>query len=174
MIMPPTVRKIVLVAHIVSSVGSLGAVASFLALALIALTGQNAQMMGSAYVAMEITARLVIVPLVLASLLTGIIQSLGTAWGLFRHYWVLAKLLLTLFTLVVLLLKLKGISYMALAETTSMSTDLLGLRRSVVLHATGGLIVLLLTTVLSVFKPRGMTPFGWRRQYRGDNGTAHK
>ncbi|HYN23361.1 MAG TPA: hypothetical protein VE078_20565, partial [Thermoanaerobaculia bacterium] len=60
----------------------------------------------AAYLAMELTAWFVIVPLILASLLTGLVQSLGTTWGLFRHYWVLAKLVLTVFVTIVLMLQL--------------------------------------------------------------------
>jgi hypothetical protein len=31
-------------------------------------------------------------------------------------------------------------------------------------HSIGGLVVLLLVTILSVYKPRGVTPYGWRQQ----------
>ncbi|MDX0973314.1 hypothetical protein GOL21_26940 [Sinorhizobium medicae] len=172
MTMTPGLRKVVLVAHIVSSVGSLGAVAGFLALAVVGLASQDAQMMRSVYVAMDVIARFVIVPLVSTSFLIGVVQSLGTTWGLFRHYWVLAKLLLTLLTVIVLLLQMEGIAYVAAVavETTLSSADLLGLRRSLVIHAAGGLIVLLATTTLSVYKPRGMTRYGWRKQHaqKGD------
>jgi hypothetical protein len=105
MTMTPGLRKVALTAHVASSVGSLGAVAGFLALAVAGLTSQDAGMVCAAYLTMEFTARYVIVPLVLALLLAGLIQSLGTAWGLFRHYWVLAKLLLTVLTTIVLLLQ---------------------------------------------------------------------
>jgi len=33
------------------------------------------------------------------------------------------------------------------------------------LHAGGGLLVLLVITVLNMYKPRGLTPYGWRKQY---------
>ena len=51
--------------------------------------------MRAVYLAMHLTTWFVIVPLCLASLLTGIVQSLGTTWGLFRHSWIVTKLLLT-------------------------------------------------------------------------------
>lgn len=170
--MRPGLRKIVLVAHIASSVGSLGAVAGFLALAVTGITSQDAHITRSVYVAMDVIARFVIVPLVSASFLIGVAQSLGTTWGLFRHYWVLAKLLLTLVVLIVLLFQMEGIAYVAAAavETTLSSADLLGLRRSLVVHAAGGLVVLLATTTLSVYKPRGMTRYGWGKLHnqKGD------
>lgn len=172
MIMTPGFRKIALVTHIVSSVGSLGAAASFLALAVVGLTSQDIPVMRSPYVAMNVIALFVVVPLVFASLLTGLVQALGTTWGLFRHYWVLVKLLLTLVSLIVLLLQMEGISYMATAsaETTLLNNDLLGLRRSLVILAAGGLLVLLVTTMLSVYKPRGMTRYGWRKHQERQGG----
>ena len=81
MIMPPHIRNLALTAHITASVGSLGAVACFLALGVAGLTSEDVRIVRAAYLAMELTARFVIVPLVLASLLTGIVQSLGTAWA---------------------------------------------------------------------------------------------
>ena len=61
-----------------------------------------------------------------ASLLTGLIQSLGTPWGLFRHYRVVVKLLLTVFATAVLLVKMELIGYAArpAAETTLSRADL--------------------------------------------------
>ena len=166
MTMMPGLRKFVLAAHITSSVGSLGAVAVFLALAIVGLTSQDTQMVRAAYVANRLIAWYVILPLILAALLIGVVQSLSTPWGLFRHYWVLVKFLLTVLTIIVLLLQMEGISYIAAiaAESTFSSADLLGLRRSLRLHAAGGAMVLLVTTMLSVYKPRGMTRYGWRKR----------
>jgi hypothetical protein len=164
--MAPQLRKLALTAHVASSVGSLGAVAGFLALAIAGLTSQDAQLVRAAYVAMELTAWFVILPLIVTSLLTGLVSSLGTTWGLFRHYWVLVKLLLNALVVIVLLLQMEPISYMAdaAARTTLSSADLFGLRRSLVTHAAGGLLVLLVATVLGVYKPRGMTPYGARKE----------
>lgn len=85
--MTPQLRKLALTAHVTSSVGWLGAVAGFLALALTGLTSEDNQMARAAYLAMELYCWFVIVPLSLTSPLTGVVQSLGTTWGLFRHYW---------------------------------------------------------------------------------------
>jgi hypothetical protein len=167
MAMAPRLCKFVLAAHITSSVGLLGAIASFLALAVAGLVSHDAPMVRAAYLAMELTAWSVIVPLAFASLLTGIVQSLGTTWGLFRHWWILAKLLLTVFATTVLLLKMKLIGYVAgaAAETALSSADLRKARVELVIHAGGGLLVLLVPIMLSVYKPRGMTRYGWRKQH---------
>lgn len=166
-IMTSRLRKFALTAHVTSAVGSLGAVAAFLALALAGLTSPDAQVVRAAYVAMELTARFVIVPLILVSLLAGIVQSLGTNWGLFQHYWVVVKLLLTVLATIVVLQQMGTISYVAgvAAETTLSRADLRAARISLVVHAAGGLLVLLLAATLSVYKPRGMTRHGWRRQH---------
>ena len=163
--MPPNLRKFALVAHVTSSVGFLGAVAAFLALAVAGLTGKDALSVQAAYVAMEMTTWYVIVPLNVAALLTGLVQSLGTTWGLFRHYWVVVKLLLAGAVTVMLLLQTAQIAYMAeLATATTLSRpDHLRLRASLAVHAAGGLLVLLATTTLSVYKPRGMTRYGWHK-----------
>lgn len=50
----------------------------------------------AAYASMDLTVRYIIVPLALARVVIGIVNALGTAWGLARHYWVLVKLGLTL------------------------------------------------------------------------------
>ncbi|MEK5069717.1 hypothetical protein [Sporosarcina sp. FSL K6-1508] len=97
------------------------------------------------------------------SLLTGLVMSLGTKWGLFRHYWVLFKLLLTIISTVVLLLNMQTVSFLADVAAETGSTELLGMRGEL-LHAGVGLLVLLVITILSVYKPRGMTWYGLRKQ----------
>lgn len=124
-------------------------------------------MVRAVYLAMDLTASFVIVPLAFASLLTGVIQSLGTSWGLFRHYWVLAKLLLTGVATIVLLLKMELISFAArlAAETSLQRVDLRTAGIELTVHAAVGLLVLLVPAVLSVYKPRGLTAYGKRMQH---------
>ena len=162
MTMPPGVRKFALTVHVTSSVGWLGAVTAYIALDVAAVTSEDLQTVRGAYMAMELLVWSVIVPLALASLLTGIVLALGTQWGLLRHYWVLVKLLLTVVATIVLLLETDVISY--LADAAASSTDPRELPGTLP-HSVGGLVVLLTTTILSVFKPRGLTPYGWRKQH---------
>ena len=164
--MTPNVRKLALTAHVTSSVGWLGAVAAFLALAVAGLTSRDAQLVRAAYLAMGVTGWFVIVPLGVASLLTGLVQSLGTTWGLFRHYWVLIKLLMTVLATALLLVHMQPTSYMArvAAERVLSGSDLRGLRIQLAADAGAAVVVLLVATALSVYKPRGLTPYGWRKQ----------
>ena len=151
MTLGPGLRKLALTAHVACSVGWLGAVASFLALAVAGLASGDPGTVAAVYPAMKLITVCVIVPLSLASLLTGLVQSLGTPWGLFRHYWVLIKLLLTSVATIVLLLQLGPIGYLGDAARA--------------IHGGGGLLVLLMTTILSVYKPRGLTRYGQRKQH---------
>jgi len=168
MTMPPRLRKFALTAHVASSVGWLGAVVVFFSLAIVGLSSQDAQTVRGAYIAMGSTTWLVLVPLSFASLVTGIVQSLGTQWGLFRHYWVVIKFVITVFATYILwgyTSTLTGLADTAAAQTTISNGDLAMLRSpSVVVHSGVALLLLLVTTTLSVYKPRGMTRYGQRKQ----------
>lgn len=166
MIMKPRLRKFALAAHITSSVGWIGAVAGYIALDVAAATSQDVLTLRTAYLAMELIAWYVIVPLAIASLLTGLVMSLGTKWSLFRHYWTLVSLLLTIIATVILLVETQTISYLAdIAADPKTSIDDLRALGSTLVHSVGGTVVLLVILVLNVYKPRGMTRYGWRKQY---------
>ena len=166
MIMRPSARRVALTTHITSSVGWFGSVAAFLALAIAGLSSQDPQMVRAAYLAMHLTTWFVIVPLSLASFLTGVVESLGTTWGLLRHYWVVTKLLLTIFATILLLLHTQPIDRVAAVAARSdlSSGDLWQLRFQLVGDAAAALFVLFVTTTLSVYKPWGMTAYGIRKQ----------
>lgn len=166
--MSPGLRKFVRTAHVTFTVGWLGAVAGFLALAITGLTSQDTQIVRAAYLAMELITRFVIVPLSLAPLLlTGPLLSLGTPWGLFRHYWILAKLLINILSTLILLVHMQPISYLSrVAAAGTWSNADLGLQIEMVVASSGAaLLALLVATGLAVYKPCGMTPHGWRKQY---------
>lgn len=138
--LPPAWRKLVLLLHVVTGVGFLGAVAAFLALA---LAGE--------YAAMRLITWTIILPLAAASLLVGVLSSLTTPWGLLRHYWLAVKLGLTLIAVAVLLLQLRTIDALA-AGTAGPEAHV-----AMIVHSSGGLAVLLAATLLSIYKPRGVT-----------------
>ncbi|MDQ6640100.1 MAG: hypothetical protein M3Z15_10645 [Pseudomonadota bacterium] len=162
--MSPATRKFTLTAHVVSSIGWFGALMVFLAHSIASLISGDPNLVRSVCIAMALTAWFVILPLSLASLLTGVVQALGTAWGLVRHYWVIAKLLLTAFATGILLLKLSPISDLAGAagQASFSSTSLADLKLSLLVHSVGGLVVLLVISVLAIYKPAGLTPFASR------------
>ncbi len=169
--MQPFLRKLTLTMHITSSVGWLGAVTGFLALAIAGLMSPDNQVVRSAYLSMKLMACFVIIPFCFTSLLTGIIQCLGTPWGLFKHYWIVVKLLLTLVATVILLLHMKSISYAGelAAKEELRGSNYRGLRIQLVADAGGALVVLLVNTILSVYKPWGKTKYLLRSSKGPDN-----
>ena len=166
--MTPALRRTNLVAHVVSSVGWLGAVVSFLALSVIGLRSTNPQGVRSAYLAMDAIGQFVIVPLSVLSLATGLVQSLGTHWGLVRHYWVLTKFALTVVATSLLLLhQFTAVASAAeRAATGGMGVlpDVGRLGTQLVFDAAFAVVVLLFTTTLSVFKPWGRTRYSQVRE----------
>ncbi len=163
--MRPTLRKFVLLAHITASTGWLGAVAAFLVLAITGLNTPDQQMVRGVYMAMPVVTWSVIAPLAFATLLTGLALSLGTKWGIIRYYWVLAKLLINSLSIPILLLHTRIIGEVANAAEKGILSqgDLRRQRVQLVVVAVAALQALLAASALSVFKPRGETPFNRRK-----------
>ncbi|HZR36119.1 MAG TPA: hypothetical protein VFA75_12125 [Nevskia sp.] len=166
MILPPLLRKLALTVHVTASIGWIGAVAAFLALAVAGLASHDAQLVRAAYLAMALTTWWVIVPLAGASLLSGVVSSLGTRWGLFRYWWVLVKLVLTVFATAVLMVHTRPIDLLAdaAADTAVFGADLHSAQLQMVIASGATLLLLLVLTALSVYKPQGVTRYGWRKQ----------
>lgn len=164
MTVAPSLRKLALTVHIVASVGWIGIVAGFLALAGAALISSDENLVLASHLAMDFSYRTVVVPLGLASLVTGLVSSFVTDWGLFRHYWVVVKLLLTIPAIVLLLVHIEPVrrAARAAAATILSPADLSGVRLQLVSEASAALIVLLLATALSTYKPRGRIRYGAR------------
>jgi hypothetical protein len=171
MTVTPGLRKFALTAHLTCSVGWIGAVVAYLALGISAVTSQDAQTVRAAWIAMELTGWFVMVPLAVAALLTGLVMSLITPWGLFRHYWVLIALALTVFATAILLLHMPTVSSLADVARQADDAALQSLGGDL-LHPGLGLVVLLAITVLNVYKPRGLTRYGWRKQQEQRRRTA--
>lgn len=93
-------------------------------------------------------------------------MSVGTKWGLFRHYWVTISLILTSIATLVLLSETRTISYLAdVAGSPATSTAELRSLESTLVHSVGGMLVLVVVLVLNVYKPKGLTRYGWRKQH---------
>ncbi|GHP01154.1 hypothetical protein KSF_112010 [Reticulibacter mediterranei] len=166
-------RKIWLTMHVMSSLGWFGAVAVFLTLALVGMTSQDTQLVKASYLAMKLTGWFVIVPFAFVSLGSGIVSSLGTKWGLFRYYWVLLKLVITIGATFLLMVHTQAIDLLAdiAAKTTVLSVYPYGMQLKMVVTSGATVVVLIMLTGLAVYKPRGMTPYGQRKQRQG---TAQK
>jgi hypothetical protein len=160
----PALRRFTYTTHVTTSVGWIGAVLVFLALAAIGLSSPDERTVRGAYLVMAPAAWFVLVPLAHASLVSGIMMSLGTAWGLFRYYWVVLKLVITAFSTVILLIYMG--TFRQMAGVAADPVVELGLVRnpSPLLHAVLALALLLAATVLAIYKPFGTTPYGTRQQ----------
>src|ERR687891_2208066 len=166
MVFAPALRKFTFTTHVTSSVGWAGAALVFLALAAIGLSSPDERTVRGAYLIMAPAAWLVLVPLAHAALVSGIALSLGTPWGLIRHYWVALKLVITAFSTVILLIYMS--TFRQLAGVAADPVVELGLVRnpSPLVHAILALVLLIAATVLAIYKPFGMTPYGTRQQMR--------
>lgn len=161
-LMPPNVRKWVLVLHVTTSIGAMGAVAAFLALSIAGSLSNDPFSTKAYYAANAVIAQNLILPLIVSSIVIGVFQALATAWGLIRHYWLLLKLFLTTIIWLVLLIQLKFIAALATAIPASGGSppEIEALMQSQLIHATGGIALLMVIVAISVFKPRGLTMYG--------------
>lgn len=168
----PRLRRSALIVHVVASVGWLGLDVGLLAFGITGLAAGEPEVARAAYIAMGVIGPALIVPFSVASLLTGVLVSLGSSWGLVRHYWVVVKFVLTSVATVAVIMALRP----NLAEAAGRaldapatflgSSDAGGVRFEVVVAPSVALCILSLATVLSVYKPWGRTPYGRRRPLR--------
>jgi hypothetical protein len=161
--MSPRLRKLALTAHVTCSVGWLGAVLVYIVLAITGIASRDVEMSRAAYLTLETIGWFVVVPCSFAALVTGLIQSLGTEWGLLRHYWIIAKLAITTIGTIILLAHMPAIGRMSGIASDAMAfgdAKLGHLPIQLVVHATGGLALLITATTLSIYKPWGKTRYG--------------
>jgi hypothetical protein len=163
MLMAAGLRRAALALHLITSVGWIGAVGAYLVLGVAARASDQAPTVRASWIAMELIGWLAIVPLGCLAFLTGLAMSLGTRWGLIRHYWVLIALVLTSLALAVLILHMPSVSATAASALTGDDRAVLQLGGDIV-HPVLGLLVLILVAVLNLYKPRGLTSYGHRQR----------
>jgi len=168
--MTPALRKLTITAHVTFSAGWLGAVAAFLALSIAGLTSHNAEVVRGAYLSMDLMSRFVIIPMCFAALATGLLQALGTPWGLLRYYWIVMKFGLAIFATIALLIHQFAVMAEAAkrvsgaAAETLFSPDFGPLKTELVRAPSLAILLLLVVTTLGVYKPWGLTRYGRRKQ----------
>ena len=161
--MTPALRKLTITAHVTFSGGWLGAVAAFLALSIAGLTTQDAEVVRGVYLSMNLISRFVIIPVCFAALATGLLQALGTPWGLFRYYWILLKFGLAIFATFALLVHQFGVvaevakRVSGAAAETLFSLDFGPLKTELVRAPSLAILLLLVAASLGVYKPWGLT-----------------
>ena len=168
--MTPAVRKLTITAHVTFSVGWLGAVAAFLVLSIAGLTSHDVEVVRGAYLSMDLISRFIIIPMCFAALVTGLLQALGTPWGLFRYYWIMLKFGLAIFATFALLMHQFGVMAKAAkrvseaAAETLFSPDFGPLKTELVRAPSLAIVLLLVVATLGVYKPWGLTRYGQRKQ----------
>lgn len=166
--LPRGPRRALLVAHLVTSIGWIGADFVLLALALTGLSTDDPELARASYTAVGIFVPVVIVPAALLSLATGVLLSVGTKWGLTRYVWIVVKLVITVALTIAVFVLLRPQAAQIVAEASEAGSaqrflDGIGDARSGLLFppVVSG-TALLVATVVSIYKPWGMTRWGRR------------
>ena len=173
--MTPALRKLTITAHVTFSIGWLGAVAAFLVLSIAGLTSHDAEVVRGAYLSMDLISRFVVIPMCFAALATGLLQALGTPWGLFRYYWIVMKFGLAIFATIALLIHQFAVMAEAArrvsgaAAETLFSAELGPLKTELVRAPSLAILLLLVVTTLGVYKPWGLTRYGRRKRHERRN-----
>jgi predicted integral membrane protein DUF2269 len=143
----------VLTAHIIASVGLLGDVAAVLAVNARAATTTDAGFASVSYELLQMFSMVFGIPLSFAALISGLTLGLGSKWGVLRHAWVTAKLMLLLSVILV--------GALVIGPATNEMRDGNGDAEAVLIAAAAwDVLALTVATALSVYKP------GRRRERR--------
>ncbi|HWG27044.1 DUF2269 family protein [Actinospica sp.] len=161
----PRLRRGVLTVHIVASVGWIGVDLCVLVLAILGATSHDPTTQRSAFVVLGPVANVLLIPLPLLALISGIAISLGTRWKLLRHYWVVLSLLLTAIaaTAVLFALRPRLVRASELARNAADPGSAVGdLGQQIVTASSIALVVLCAVNAINVYKPWGRTARGAR------------
>ncbi|WP_269855426.1 DUF2269 domain-containing protein [Streptomyces sp. RPT161] len=149
-------RRAVLVLHVTVSVGWLGLTAALLALGIAGAGSRDPATAAAAYPAMRILADWLVTPVSLLTLVSGLVLSLGTHWGLARHRWVLTKFWLTLAATAASILALRTVIGQA-ADAAVAGLPVPAGGRDLVIAPSVALALYVFITAISVTKPWGRT-----------------
>jgi hypothetical protein len=164
----PAARKVVLVVHVISGIGWMGVDIALVVLLITARTTNDALLVISGLTAIRMIVPMVVPPLSLSILVTGLMLGLGSRWGLVRYWWVLVKLLMSIImTVLVFVSLIPGVNSITIRFTPDMSAEAvragLGTLPTMLLFPpVVSFLMLGFATVLSIFKPWPYTP--WSRE----------
>ncbi|GIH11132.1 hypothetical protein Rhe02_91990 [Rhizocola hellebori] len=144
----PRWRKALLTVHIVTSVGWLGISAVLLTLGVAGARGADPELV---YPAMGLIGTALLTPLVVVAWVFGLLSSLLTPWGVFKHWWVTVKLVATTI-LTVLVLFVLGPTLRLAATGAALGPEA---REQLLAAPIVQTVALIVITVLSTYKPWG-------------------
>ncbi|MFF5966859.1 DUF2269 domain-containing protein [Streptomyces collinus] len=155
-------RRAALVVHVIASAGWLGLTLGLLALGTTAATNGSAGTVEASVRAMKLFADWLLLPVAFLTLLSGLLLSLGTVWGLARYRWVYTKFWLTLATTTATVFALRpGVNSAVTAVAAGGPLPDAG---DVLFGPVVSLSAYVFMTVISVLKP-------WGKTRRGRNGS---
>jgi hypothetical protein len=162
----PSARKWILIFHIFCGVGWMGVDIALFLLLLHARTTSNVTEAVTGYTAVTLIVPAAVPLLCLGVLASGLVLGWGTAWGVLRNWWVFIKLVLSLVMTVLvftaLLPAVHGIPDLASLPTAEAVRERLGPAGvALMFPPIVSFLLLGVAVVLSIFKPRGATP--WSR-----------
>src|SRR5207302_5948069 len=164
----PSLYRLLLTAHIIASVGWLGVVFAKLVLGLAAMTTRAPGVSDALYVSMNVLNG-AFPPLAISTIVTGVLLSLGTKWGLLQHYWVATKLALTVGVIATAVQLADRLARQSIAAPSGPAADAVTILGSASAPAlllslsVAHLLMLGAATVISVYKPWGKTWFARRK-----------
>ena len=168
----PPLYKLLLTAHIIVSVGWLGIVFAKLVLGLAAMTSDAPDVTDALYLSTTVV-NVAFPPTAIATLVTGVLLSLSTKWGVFHYYWVATKLALAvgvIATGIFLMDRLVRQSISAPTGQAAGDATILGIASApttlLISLSVAHVLMLGVATVVSVYKPWGKTRFGRREAER--------
>lgn len=167
----PAARRLVLTIHIVSSIGWIGVYLVMLTLVITGLTASDPGVVRAAYVVMQVIDANLTVPITLTMLVSGVVLSVGTKWGLTRYYWVLVKIVISAVLTALVLAWQEGRLAAAAAAVSAVDSGLpANPSNGAIMPPIVVITAALVATVLSVYKPWGRTPWAARKRLTGAAG----
>jgi hypothetical protein len=156
-----TQRRWLLTLHLLFSAILFGLTIAFLILSITAANTNDEGDLKACYTSMHVLAKTSLKPSAIGALVTGILLSVLTQWGLFKFYWIIVKEGLTLLSIV---LGPIGMEYWTLKAVTLTSAEGLSALQDPAFNVNSGqlwtgiilqIISLAAMFVISVFKPWG-------------------
>lgn len=172
----PAMYKLFLSAHIIAAVGWLGLAVAKIVLEIAAVMSESPSVAELLNVAIPLL-NFSFPPAAISTMITGILLSLGTKWGIIDYTWVMVKLVLT--ALVIITATQLG-DRMILQTNPAFAVQPINYDPILGIVLTPAVLLLCLTlahilmlgaaTVISVYKPWGKTWFGRRKAERSRQG----
>lgn len=168
----PRTRKALVATHVVFSGSWLGVGAVMITLTILAATADDVGASHYSYRLLELFDQTILPWSSFGAILSGIAVSLTTKWGIVKHYWVFTKLVLAIVVLTCAFSFLHAWVVTAATESRQLAgsggdvAELGAVRTLLIGGFAFAVSNVLAATVISVYKPWGMTQRGRREAQR--------